>query len=155
MATVDVVKFQLGDSLYALDIHLAQEIVEMLPITPVPRAPPHLAGIVNLRGEITRIINLNKTLGLEADNTRENRKIIVLAPEASNGSSVGMIVDDVHSVIQAAETEVDRTLSDESYIKGIIKSIEKNGPEGDESGDLIIWIDIQRVLQELVERNES
>jgi len=37
-ATVDVVEFELGGERYALDIQLAREIVEMIPITPIPRS---------------------------------------------------------------------------------------------------------------------
>ncbi len=64
---------------------------------------------MNLRGgEITNIINLNQLLGLSGQQNTENQKIIVLAPEASGGSKIGIVVDDVHSVIQVAETDVER-----------------------------------------------
>ena len=43
-ATIDVVEFELGGERYALDINLAREIVEMIPITPIPRAPPLSPG---------------------------------------------------------------------------------------------------------------
>ncbi len=49
-ATIDVVEFELGGERYALDINLAREIVEMIPITPIPRAPPFISGVINLRG---------------------------------------------------------------------------------------------------------
>ncbi|MBP5475287.1 MAG: chemotaxis protein CheW, partial [Methanomicrobium sp.] len=64
MTVIDIVEFEIGSERYALDITLTREIVEMVPITPVPRAPAHIAGIINLRGEITNIINLNKILDL-------------------------------------------------------------------------------------------
>lgn len=47
---VDVVEFEIGGELYAMDIQLAREIVEMIPITPLPRAPEYITGIINLRG---------------------------------------------------------------------------------------------------------
>lgn len=108
MATVGVVEFQIGGSLYALDIHLAREIVEMMPITPIPRAPSYLEGIMNLRGEITSIVNLSQMLGLAVQERGEGQKIIVLTSEASGGSNVGVIVDDVHSVIQVSETDTEQ-----------------------------------------------
>ena len=46
-ASVDVVEFQLEEEHYALDIQIAREIVEMMPITPLPRDPEYLAGIIN------------------------------------------------------------------------------------------------------------
>ena len=155
MATIGVVEFQVGGSLYALDIHLAQEIVEMMPITPVPRAPPYLEGIMNLRGEITNIINLSQLLCLSEQERTENQKIIVLAPEASGGSKVGIVVYDVLSVIQVAETDVERldaAISSQAYMKGIIKLQGSDGLDREKKGekDLVIWIDIQKALGDLV-----
>jgi len=143
----DVVQFEIGGVQYALDIQIAREIVEMMPITPVPRAPAHIAGIINLRGEITNILNLNCLMGLPPGNAAENQKIIVLVSEAANGSNVGLIVDDVQSVLQISENDIDQmdeTMSKEAYVKGIIKM----GKEEDENKDLVIWIDIAKILED-------
>jgi purine-binding chemotaxis protein CheW len=147
MAIIDVVQFEIGGTMYALDIQLAREIVEMIPITPIPRAPPHIAGIINLRGEITNILNLNNLLGLQMSSNKENQKIIVLVPEAAGGSNVGMIVDDVRSVLQISENEIDQmdaSMSKETYVKGIIKL----GNIESEKKDLVIWIDIAKILSD-------
>ncbi|EHQ34285.1 chemotaxis protein CheW [Methanoplanus limicola] len=142
---IDVVQFEISGVHYALDIHIAREIVEMMPITPVPRAPAHIAGIINLRGEITNILNLNQLMGLPAGDKAENQKIIVLVADAANGSNVGLIVDDVQSVLQISEDDVDQmdeTMSREAYVKGIIKI----GKEENGTKDLVIWIDIAKIL---------
>ncbi|RXE56624.1 chemotaxis protein CheW [Methanoculleus taiwanensis] len=152
---VDVVEFQLGKEHYALDIQLAREIVEMMPITSLPRSPPYIAGIINLRGEITNIINVNVLLGLPDGEAAENRKIIVLVREAAGGSNVGIIVDDVSSVRQVAEgdiEEMDDAASSTAYVKGIIKlgaEEETDGRDADQT-NLIIWLDVRRLLQEQV-----
>ncbi|UUX93331.1 chemotaxis protein CheW [Methanoplanus endosymbiosus] len=147
MEITDVVQFQIGNTLYALDIHLAREIVEMMPITPVPRAPDYIAGIINLRGEITNILNLNTLLGLENDNGKEDKKIIVLVPDAANGSNVGIIVDNVHSVLQVSEDRIeniDNSISSEAYVRGVIKT----GNVEDNDENLVIWIDIAKILED-------
>lgn len=152
MAIIDVVVFEIGGTLYALDIHLAREIVEMMPITPVPRAPPHIAGIINLRGEITNIIKLNEILALPENEDRENQKIIVLMSDESGGSNLGIIVDNVHSVIQVDENTIDKmdsAFSKEAYVRGIIK--ERSDLDGEEKTDLIIWIDLGLILNALKE----
>jgi len=149
MAITDVVQFQIGDTLYALDIHLAREIVEMMPITPVPRAPDYIAGIINLRGEITNILNLNTLLGLENEKGKEEKKIIVLVPDAAGGSNVGIIVDDVHSVLQVSEDrieKIDNSISSEAYVRGVIKT----GKVEDNDENLVIWIDIAKILEEIL-----
>ncbi len=152
VSTVDVVEFVLGGERYALDIQLAREIVEMIPITPIPRAPPYISGVINLRGEITNIMNLNTLLGLPPQDTRENQKIIVLVPDAASGSNVGIIVDEVTSVLQVAETDIEHLgegLSSEvsSFVKGIIK-MKGDGADKKSTG-LIIWIDMKKVLEDV------
>jgi purine-binding chemotaxis protein CheW len=151
-STVDVVEFVLGGERYALDIQLAREIVEMIPITPIPRAPPYISGVINLRGEITNIMNLNTLLGLPPHETRENQKIIVLVPDAASGSNVGIIVDEVTSVLQVEETDIEHLgegLSSEvsSFVKGIIKM--KGDGADEKSTGLIIWIDMKKVLEDV------
>jgi purine-binding chemotaxis protein CheW len=152
VSTVDVVEFVLGGERYALDIQLAREIVEMIPITPIPRAPPYISGVINLRGEITNIMNLNTLLGLPPQEMRENQKIIVLVPDAASGSNVGIIVDEVTSVLQVAETDIEHLgegLSSEvsSFVKGIIK-MKGDGADKKSTG-LIIWIDMKKVLEDV------
>ena len=151
-STVDVVEFVLGGERYALDIQLAREIVEMIPITPIPRAPPYISGVINLRGEITNIMNLNTLLGLPHQEIQENQKIIVLVPDAASGSNVGIIVDEVTSVLQVAETDIEHLgegLSSEvsSFVKGIIK-MKGDGADKKSTG-LIIWIDMKKVLEDV------
>ncbi|MBP2133419.1 purine-binding chemotaxis protein CheW [Methanomicrobium sp. W14] len=153
MAVIDVVEFEICNERYALDISLTREIVEMVPITPVPRAPEHIAGIINLRGEITNIINLNKILGLPEKAQREDQKIIVLVPEAAEGSNTGIIVDDVHAVLQISEEEIEDMkgpLSSEAYVKGIIKIGDKEASESGDKKRLIVWLDVGKVLSDIL-----
>ncbi|WP_048152937.1 chemotaxis protein CheW [Methanolacinia paynteri] len=150
----DVVQFEIGGVQYALDINIAREIVEMMPITPVPRAPEHIAGIINLRGEITNILNLNYLMGLPPGGEVDNRKIIVLVSEAANGSNVGLIVDDVQSVLQVSEDDIDQmdeAMSREAYVKGIIKI----GKENSENKNLVIWIDIAKILSDTLRESDA
>jgi len=154
--TFDVVEFDLCGEKYALDIHLAREIVEMMPITPIPCSPDYLRGIMNLRGEITNIINITTILGLPALDENSGNKIIVLSAEATGGENIGVIVDDVQSVIQINERDVEHLgegLSSQSsmHIKGIIKigsrGVDKKS-DTDEK-DLVIWLDMLKVIEDL------
>jgi purine-binding chemotaxis protein CheW len=152
-ATIDVVEFELGGERYALDIQLVREIVEMMQITPIPRAPPFISGVINLRGEITNIMNLNTLLGLANQQIRDNQKIIVLVPEAAGGSNVGILVDDVSSVLQVPDSDIDHigegfASEFSSFVKGIIKiKAEESQNKGTKEKNLIIWIDMQKVLK--------
>ena len=157
MATLtDVVQFRMGGELYAMDIYIAREIVEMMPTTPIPRSPSYISGIINLRGEITNIVDLNELLGLPVNKmAQENQKIIVLMADTVGGSNIGIIVDDVQSVIQVDETEVEKvgeglTSDINEYVKGIIKT---HGEGDDKKGALVIWIDMQKILEMIIQKS--
>jgi len=158
---LDVIEFELGGETYAMDIQIAREIVEMLPITLIPRAPSHVGGLLNLRGEITTILNIHKLLGITPKKEQKEQKIIVLTPEAAEGSSVGIIVDEVYSVLTVDEDTVDHEASENNseqigqYIHGIIKIHESDELhcEGGETTSsvssitkLLIWIDVKQIL---------
>lgn len=159
---IDVVEFGLGQELYAMDIQLAREIVEMMPITHIPRAQDYIAGIMNLRGEITTVVDLKRLIRIPGE-PGSSQKIIVLVAEAAGGSNLGIIVDDVHSVIQVAEEDIE--LMDEgissgvhAFVKGIIKLTKdeddrKPGDARSQRGSgLILWIDIKKILDDLVQK---
>jgi purine-binding chemotaxis protein CheW len=100
-------------------------------------------------------MNLNTMLGLSHQDQRENQKIIVLVPEAVSGSNVGIIVDDVIGVLQVAENDIERLgegLSSEvsDFVKGIIKL--KRDDADKKSTSLIIWIDMQKVIDEVAKK---
>lgn len=151
---IEVVEFILGDELYAIDINNAREIVDMMPMTPVPRGPVHISGLINLRGEITNIIDLTQVLNLSYSKEPGERQIIVLMPEVAEGSNAGILVDEVHSVISASESDVEAINDDiaseiSEYVKGIIKI---EATEAEKEDKLIIWIDIKKIIHNLLEK---
>ena len=157
VSTVSVVEFEIGNEFYAMDIQLAQEIVEMVPITPLPKTSEYILGVINLRGEMTTIITIDTILGIEKKSEDINKKIIILVPESANGSSIGIIVDSVYSVIQVPEKDIEHLegeISKEAgqYIKGIIKKdLEPmENIDGNNNKRLIIWIDIKKLITQLI-----
>lgn len=160
---VDILEFNLGGESYAMDIQIAREIVEMLPITPIPRAPGHVTGLLNLRGEITTIINIHHLLGIKPAKEREEQNIMVLVPDAFENTSVGMIVDEVHSVLTVEDKDIDTNVKGVNaeladYVHGIIKLSQDDGTrtESEETDveskkRLIIWIDVRKILIETIE----
>lgn len=148
----EVLEFTLGTEHYALDINPVREIVEMTPITVIPRAPEHITGVINLRGEIVNILNLNTFLKLPNQPITQSQKIIVFMAEAAKGNNVGIIVDNVSSVVEISSDQVDCMTegiagNESKYIKGIITA----GTEGgDKDGHgLIIWLDIQKMFKDI------
>jgi purine-binding chemotaxis protein CheW len=94
-----IVTFFAGESLCGIDILDTQEIIKPTDITPIPLAPESISGIINLRGSIVTVIDLNRRLGFtEAAEPGLDpaHRIVILRVQ---GESIGMLVDAVGDVI--------------------------------------------------------
>jgi purine-binding chemotaxis protein CheW len=88
--------FFLDRSFFAVPVHDVQEVVPYLPITPVPSAPPAVAGLLSLRGEILTAIDLRTCLGFPARPETEPPLNVVVHHE---GETVSLLVDEVGDVV--------------------------------------------------------
>lgn len=61
---IRLVSFHVSDQLFAVPIMLVQEVLRAVPATKLPAAPPFLAGVTNLRGRVTPLVNLGYLLGV-------------------------------------------------------------------------------------------
>src|SRR5437016_6167559 len=83
--------FALGREEYGLEIQKVREIIGMLDITPVPRMPPYLKGVINLRGKVISVIDLRVRLGLQpVERTDDTCIIVVDVPHGDRKSNAGM-----------------------------------------------------------------
>jgi chemotaxis signal transduction protein len=60
---VDVVLFELGNRRCAVELATVEEVIPLGPITPVPSAPPAIAGAVNVRGQVCPVLRLELVAG--------------------------------------------------------------------------------------------
>lgn len=150
--TFEVVVFTLGKEQFAIDLFDVKEVVEYSTITKLPNVPPYILGIIDLRGEITTIIDLRNRLNLKADSgtATENSRIIVLDSTVTR-IKTGIHVDDVTSVSTFESSQVDYASgamnNEDTAIRGIIK---KKGKVHDkETSELIIWLDIRKLIEDI------
>jgi len=87
--------FLLGGDPYALPIGVVLEILRLLPITEVPRAPAGVAGLASVRGQLITVLDPRPRLGLP-DRPRD-RKTRVLLVDAGD-EIVGILVEEVRGV---------------------------------------------------------
>jgi purine-binding chemotaxis protein CheW len=87
--------FYVADMCLALDIGLIQEIIRDVKVTRVPHSPPQVRGVINLRGEVTTVIDLRQVLGLAPLDTTADRQTLIVR---SQGESIGLIVDRVGDI---------------------------------------------------------
>ena len=121
----NVLEFSLGDGRYCLDISHVDEIVDATEeVTPVPNSPPHVVGVVDLRGETTTIVD--PTVRLDVESTEEGRRIIVL----SDFDGKGLLIDDVHQVQDVDPDDVDTANASETT-RGVIRRDDR----------FVIWVE--------------
>jgi len=151
---LQVVEFLLGKEHYAVDLFDVREVVEYTTITQLPNTPSYMKGIIDLRGEITTIIDLKERLRIfeKSDQPVENSRIIVL-DEKITKAKTGILVDDVLAVSTFERGDIDSTSASEgredAAILGIIKKKIKEKEQ--ERHELIIWIDIRHLLRDVGE----
>lgn len=150
--TLQVVEFLLGNEYYAIDLFDVREVVEYTTITKLPDTPGYMKGIIDLRGEITTIIDLKERLNitLASGQPVENSRIIVL-DEKITKAKTGIMVDDVLAVSTFERGDIDSTSAssarEDAAILGIIKKRVKDKER--ERNELIIWIDIRHLLADI------
>lgn len=99
-AGVQLVTFLVGSEEYGLDIRCISEVVRPLRITPLPRMPQFVEGVIDLRGVIIPVVDLRRrfALAVTADNPRAMRMLITRGALAGN-QLLGLVVDRVREVV--------------------------------------------------------
>lgn len=130
--------FFLSREEYGVDVRLVQEIIRVTEITPVPRAPASIKGVINLRGRVIPVIDLKRKLGLgDVEPGRRARIVVVKLRDRL----VGLLVDAASQVLKVPVSSIDPAPDavveiDAEYIRGVAKLPER----------LIILMDLQKIL---------
>lgn len=134
--------FIMADEEYGVDILCVQEIRGWESATPLPNAPSHIKGVINLRGTIVPIIDLRQCFGLAAIEYTAVTVVIVLKVHTPVGERiVGMVVDAVSDVYALADSEM-RSAPDlggavnTEFIRGLVTVNEH----------MVILLDIDKLL---------
>src|SRR5258708_6800491 len=92
---------------YGLDILGVPQIRGWSPVTRIPKSPPHVLGVLNLRGSIVPIVDLRVRFSLERAEFTPLTVIIVLSITTSNGrSEFGLVVDSVSDVVDISAKDL-------------------------------------------------
>jgi len=98
-----LLRLTVGSAMYAIDIAVVREILNVPALTTVPLMPSFMRGVMNLRGAVVPVIDLGARLGM-ADAALGKRSAIVVVDVGSDGSAqtLGLLVDAVHEVFPVA-----------------------------------------------------
>jgi len=93
--SLELVVFRLGPESYGLRLHEVREIIMVGQITPVPRAPQFVDGVLNLRGEVMPVVDLRTRFGLARVEATSISRILITS---IGGVFTGLVVDAVDEV---------------------------------------------------------
>ena len=102
-ASGELITVIIGAQRFAIDIQLVREIRGWTTSTPLPKAPPYVLGVINLRGAVLPVLNLAARLGLPASAAGPSSVVIVVDLV---GRTVGLLVDAVSDIINVGEGEI-------------------------------------------------
>jgi len=136
--------FKLSDEEYGLEILKVREIIGVMSITKIPRAPDFVRGVINLRGKVNPVIDTRIKFDMEVVEDTE-RTCIIIVEILKNGEPVemGIVVDSVSAVMDIAESEIEAPPEFSSnvntqFIMGMAKT----------NSGVKILLDIDKVLTE-------
>jgi purine-binding chemotaxis protein CheW len=132
---MQVVVFKVNEEQFAVEAAKVQSINDMMEITKVPKSAEYIKGLINLRGTIISLLDINLLLNIEkAEGSQENIIILNLKDE-----SVGVTVDQVDEVLEIEEDLVELVETDrnKAYIKGVINFKDR----------IITLIDIAKLIE--------
>lgn len=128
MESQSYLSFKLGDEMFASSVSKVLNILDLIPITKVPKSPRHMKGVINLRGEVLPLIDARVKLGVEEKEFTKDTCILVLDIESSEDSiHVGAIVDSVHDVFDVTEDKIMQAPTvgntyNYKYIRGVVET---------------------------------
>ncbi|MBN9610190.1 MAG: chemotaxis protein CheW [Actinobacteria bacterium 69-20] len=93
--------FWLGSSLYGIEVTRVREVLREQSITRVPLAPPTVAGLINLRGQVVTTIDLHPRLVPTGRRSAESMLVVVFA----GGESVALLVDRIGGVVDVTDDQ--------------------------------------------------
>ncbi|NLB89123.1 MAG: purine-binding chemotaxis protein CheW [Syntrophomonadaceae bacterium] len=133
------VTFKISNQEFGVDIQNVQEITNFVECTQIPNTPKFIAGIVNIRGTITPVIDLKERFNYNNDDNDEKNKRIIIANMEEK--QIGFMIDDASSVLTLNENQIDEPpeiifQNNDNFVIGVGKIEEK----------LIQILDLEKIL---------
>ncbi|MCD6308579.1 MAG: purine-binding chemotaxis protein CheW [Candidatus Latescibacteria bacterium] len=159
-----ITTFSVADTLLGLDILIVKEVYRHMDLTPVPDAPPHMSGLMNLRGRVVTVVDFGACLNLVKEEPHEKKLLIMktnaeilkyqqkglLADVSLGDDIVGFLIDDMDEVLTVEDEDVLPTppnldTVDRQLIEGVVKLKNK----------LVLILDINAILERILSLSTS
>lgn len=160
MTTRQISTFILGDTLLGVDILLVKEVYRSVSITPIPDAPDHIRGLMNLRGRVVTVMDLDVCLNRPPDTQKKEHYLLILKTDdeikgyqkqgALAGVSLGddiasFLIDKMDDVIEVETSEILPPPPNLEEVEGdLVEGVIKKGES------LVILLDITSILDSVI-----
>lgn len=131
LETNQFLTFTLDDELYAVEVVKVREVLELKPVTKIPRMPPYMRGVINIRGNVVPVLSLRLKFGMEEIEDSKDTCIVVMdITTEGDHVTIGCLADSVQEVIDLDPEQVEPpprigTRVDANIIKGMGKREEE------------------------------
>ena len=107
-APAQYLTFMLGGDAYAIGILSIKEIIEYTQMTEVPLMPACIRGVINLRGAVVPVMDLQVRFGQPASAVTKRTCIVIVEISSPEGEQVmGVVVDAVNEVLDIDGSEIE------------------------------------------------
>ena len=142
--THDMLTFIIDEEAYAFPLEHVREILKVKAITPVPRAPFGVLGILSVRGKVTTVVDMRRLLRMpEPELTRHGRILLVHHGE----EVIGVLVDRVVQVYRLLPDEIEHSPMVSGDLSDYVTGIGRPRGERDDTIDLIVLLDPTNLLR--------
>ena len=117
--------FRIDQEVYAIDVVNAREVIEVNALTPMPKAPAWIRGVVNLRGSVLPVLDLRRKFGLGETAASKRASVVVVEMPLDEGSlQVGVLVDTALEVFEYPQSQIEAPPKfgarfSRSYLRGV------------------------------------
>ena len=142
-AAAQYLTFQLDVETFATSILGIREIIQYRAPTPVPSMPACVRGVINLRGAVVPVVDLQARLGRADSSIGKRSCIVILATEQAQGPQViGVLVDAVNAVIELADHDIEAAPSFGTHIRrDLLRGMGKVGER------FVVLLEMEQVLR--------
>lgn len=140
--TKQYLTFKLSDEVFGVDVAQVREILDYVKITKVPQTPDFMCGVINLRGSVVTVVDMNLKFGMKRTEQTVNTCIVVVEVKIGDETAVlGALVDSVQEVFEIEPQNIEPaprigTKLNTEFIKGMGKRDE----------NFIIILDVDKVF---------
>jgi len=104
---IQLLTFLLDNEVYGTDIGQIQEVLEYRKVTPVPRTPDFLLGVINLRGRVVPVVDLRRQFAMNRSDVTVNTCIVIVDVMIDGEkTAMGILADAVKEVVELNLTQI-------------------------------------------------